>query len=315
MALSRRALVLPLPPSSETRAAAQPSPQPNTLLETRPSVGPGVLTVGGAIAALLLFTVAMLAAESGPLRAPDSLRQGEVLRVEWVGGGTRGSVQWNKKTFPLLPGKPGEPLVALVPVPVNQEAGTYTLKAGALTHSFEVLDVDYPRQNIRVSKSMSRLRPLPGELQTIGRLQKTLSTNRHWTDTFVSPTPDCMNSVFGVKRYHNGKYSGRYHKGVDLRSKEGTPVRAFTDGVIRISRKFRLNGGTIGIDHGQGMVSVYIHLSRLRAREGQIVKAGDIIGEVGQTGFATGPHLHWGLYVHRVAVNPDQWTGAVSLCE
>jgi murein DD-endopeptidase MepM/ murein hydrolase activator NlpD len=73
---------------------------------------------------------------------------------------------------------------------------------------------------------------------------------------------------------------------------------------------FRLHGGTVGLDHGQGVTSSYIHLSKTAVKEGQVVKQGEVIGYVGSTGFSTAPHLHWGLYVHGSPVNPKQWNPA-----
>jgi murein DD-endopeptidase MepM/ murein hydrolase activator NlpD len=124
-----------------------------------------------------------------------------------------------------------------------------------------------------------------------------------------------MNSPFGVLRYHNGVYSGNFHRGMDLRSPKGRPVRAITAGTVRIAHMFRLHGGTVGLDHGQGVTSLYLHLSRIAAREGRVVRRGEIIGWVGATGFATGPHLHWGLYVNGVPVNPAQWISGIEACE
>jgi murein DD-endopeptidase MepM/ murein hydrolase activator NlpD len=78
---------------------------------------------------------------------------------------------------------------------------------------------------------------------------------------------------------------------------------------------YQLHGGTVGIDHGQGVVSVYIHLSKVAVHDGQHVNAGDVVGYVGHTGFATGPHLHWGLYVNGLPVNSNQWIQGVNPCQ
>jgi murein DD-endopeptidase MepM/ murein hydrolase activator NlpD len=152
------------------------------------------------------------------------------------------------------------------------------------------------------------LKPLPGELEAIQDLKTVLTATRHWDRSLMSPTPDCQISPFGVKRYHNGVYINDYHKGVDLRSPQGRPIKAITDGVVKVAApQFRLHGGTVGLDHGQGLSSVYIHMSKVAVKTGQAVKKGDVIGYVGSTGFATGPHLHWGLYAGGVPVDPDQW--------
>lgn len=203
---------------------------------------------------------------------------------------------------------------AVLGIPVDTKPGTYRLTVMAssgtalASASITVLDAKFPRQNITVSKSTKGLQPLPGELEAIQALKVSMTPIRYWKQPFISPTPDCENSPFGVKRYHNGVYTQDYHKGVDLRSPHGRPIRAIADGVVKIAApKFRLHGGTVGLDHGQGVSSIYIHMSKVAVKPGDTVKKGDAIGYVGATGFATGPHLHWGLYANGVPVNPDRW--------
>jgi murein DD-endopeptidase MepM/ murein hydrolase activator NlpD len=84
--------------------------------------------------------------------------------------------------------------------------------------------------------------------------------------------------------------------------------------MVRISRQFRLHGGTVGLDHGQGVTTLFIHLSKTLVKEGASVRPGQIIGHIGATGFATGPHLHWVVNVHGVSVNPAQWTPSIRPC-
>jgi murein DD-endopeptidase MepM/ murein hydrolase activator NlpD len=87
----------------------------------------------------------------------------------------------------------------------------------------------------------------------------------------------------------------------------GAPIRAVAAGTVKISQMFTLRGGTVGIDHGQGLETIYMHMSRFAAKEGQQVQAGDVIGFVGSTGRATGPHLHWSLYANGHSISPNQW--------
>jgi murein DD-endopeptidase MepM/ murein hydrolase activator NlpD len=77
---------------------------------------------------------------------------------------------------------------------------------------------------------------------------------------------------------------------------------------------WNVHGGTVGIDHGQGLASYYLHLSRFKAKEGERVRKGDIVGYVGATGFATGPHLHWQMTVNGVPVNPHEWVSGIEPC-
>ena len=277
----------------------------------------------GCIRLTVLQVAVLLTAQAQAPPAPEMprVRQGEVLRVNWNGDSTPSRLGWGTVSVPFFPNRGGEGWLALLPVEARKKPGDYTAQVvdrrGRTlgSQSFTVLNGGFPEQNIRVSRRMRSLRPLPGERETIQALIRRVSPERYWQDPFVSPTRDCMNSLFGVRRLYNGKFTGNYHRGVDLRSPQVLPVHATAAGIVRISKMYRLNGGTVGIDHGQGVVSIYIHMSRLIAKQGQKVLAGEVIGEVGSTGFATGPHLHWGLYVAEVPVNPNQWTGEVGQCE
>ncbi len=258
---------------------------------------------------------------------PTTVKQGEVLKVELknVSNMVLGT---NDYAYATLAGhkarfftQPGGDLLALVPVSVYEKPASLPLTiynaAGVpiKTASIAIQDAHYKIQNITVSKTTAGLKPLPGELEAIQSLKDTISPVRYWTaPPFLSPTVDCQNSPFGVKRYHNGISIDDYHKGVDLRSSAGRPIRAITDGRVQIATMYRLHGGTVGLDHGQGIGSIYIHMSKLAVKQGEMVKKGQTIGYVGSTGFASGPHLHWGLYVSGLPVSPNQWTVAVPKC-
>ena len=248
--------------------------------------------------------------------AQTQVKQGEVLRV--TSSGT--TAQFLDKTIRVFPLAEGSNL-GLMPIAVKQLPGQYNVIVrdahGVKVQDLpiEVVDAHYPRQNIVASKAMKSLTPLPGEMEAVRALNSTVSAKRMWVEPFLTPTPECMNSLFGVMRYHNGKPTGNFHRGVDLRSPMGRPVHAISPGIVRISQMFRLHGGTIGIDHGQGVVSTYLHMSKLAVAEGTLVTTGDVVGYVGATGFATGPHLHWGLYENGVPVNPSQWIPAVHRCQ
>ena len=261
------------------------------------------------------------------IEVPTTVKQGEVLKIHvndqhyLVRNSTpsSGSVSFAGRTAKFFQHE-DETFTALVPVSVFQKPGAYTLKImdpnGPVisTRTVNVVDGKYRTQNVNVSSSTAGLQPLPGELEAIQALKEVLTPTKYWDDSFITPTPDCQNSPFGVKRFHNGKATGDYHKGVDLRSPTGRPVKAINGGTVKIAKMYRLHGGTVGLDHGQGISSVYIHMSKVAAKPGQQVKKGDVIGYVGSTGFATGPHLHWGMYVSGLPVNPNQWIKGVPLC-
>jgi murein DD-endopeptidase MepM/ murein hydrolase activator NlpD len=207
----------------------------------------------------------------------------------------------------------------LMGVPIDHPPQTANLSfQGQAAHlegkPIQIAKAWYPSQNITVGKATAGLQPLPGELEAVQQLKERLTEKQYWHFPLLSPTPHCMISPFGVKRYHNGVYTKNYHKGVDLRSPYGFPVKAISGGMVRIAAPhFRLHGGTVGLDHGQGLSSIYIHLSKVLVQEGEMVKAGETVGLIGATGFASGPHLHWGLYANGTPVNPLDWI-PVSAC-
>lgn len=257
---------------------------------------------------VLALAAAALAVQ---VEMPRTVLQGDTIRIR-VSGGEAASARFREKTVPLFR-QPDEALLGLMPVKVLEAPGEYPLEIFSesgevlFTETVTVSDAAFPIQDIRATKQMKSLTPMPGEREAIAKLRNTVSPRRYWQEPFLKPTPQCQNSPFGVQRYHNGQPSGNFHSGVDLRSPMGTPVRAAADGVVRISKMFRLHGGTVGIDHGQGVTTLYIHLSALKAAEGKRVRRGEIVGLVGSTGFSTGPHLHWAVYVHGLPVNPVQW--------
>lgn len=174
----------------------------------------------------------------------------------------------------------------------------------------------FKAQNITISGEKSNLTPTKDELDKIQKAKNTLSDVAYWVNPpFNSPVNGCMISQYGLIRYHNGIPTGDYHKGIDIKAPKGTPIRSIAGGKVLIAKQFRLHGGTVAIDHGQGLTSIYLHMSKITTRQGQIVTQNQKIGEVGSTGFATGPHLHYGIYVNGIPVNPEgQWIKLIPGC-
>jgi murein DD-endopeptidase MepM/ murein hydrolase activator NlpD len=218
----------------------------------------------------------------------------------------------NGQTIRLFPQSDGTRL-GLMPVSVRVAPGSYKVEflddGGAVLSSapVRVRDARFPKQNITLSRRTQALKPSPGEMETVAALRKTVSDARHWDEPFAKPVPGCLTSPFGVQRLYNGKPSGSYHSGIDQRGAEGTPILATAGGTVKIARLFNIHGGTVGIDHGQGVTSAYLHMSKLAVTEGAAVSKGDVIGYVGTTGRSTAPHLHWGISVNGVHVNPLGW--------
>ncbi|HUF28963.1 MAG TPA: M23 family metallopeptidase [Gemmatimonadaceae bacterium] len=133
--------------------------------------------------------------------------------------------------------------------------------------------------------------------------ERSHATPRLWDSAFVRPRDARITSGFGHGREFNGRIQSR-HMGVDFAGAVGTPIRAPNRGVVALVDEFYLGGNVVYIDHGAGLVTAYLHLSRQEVAQGDTVERGQIIGRVGATGRVTGPHLHWIARYGRVTIDP-----------
>ena len=250
-----------------------------------------------------------LAAEPCRL-SPANPKQGTVVRLTC--DVQIASARMGERAVPLFKQSNGEWL-GLMPIPANlapgaaQVAFLSPMQQEEQTAGLTVLDAHFATQNVNLAPGIANLHNSPEEVELLKGFRANLTEMRYWQDRFVEPVDGCMVSPFGVKRYRNHKPTGDYHGGVDLRSPEGAPVRAATDGTVKLAQLITVLGNAVGIDHGQGVETLYMHMSKLAVEPGAAVKQGDVIGYVGTTGRSSGPHLHWTVYVNSVQVNPAQW--------
>lgn len=259
----------------------------------------------------MLLALLSLPSVAGEIRIePASVPQGGVIRIV----GTAAAARMLGRTVRIFPQTDGEPF-GLMPVEATQPPGIYPLEVldsgGKRLHTVRITvrDARFPKQNIALSPKIAALRPAPGEAEAAAAFRALVTDSRYWEEPFARPVPGCMGSTFGVARLHNGKPTGNFHGGLDQNAATGQPVRAIAAGTVRLVRPFQLMGNTVGIDHGQGLESMYLHLSKFAVTDGQRVHKSDVIGYAGATGRVTGPHLHWSVYVNGVPVNPAQWVG------
>lgn len=170
----------------------------------------------------------------------------------------------------------------------------------------------FPTQSIWLSEDRAGIEGTDYEFDQVDVFKQIVSPEKYWSGPLLRPSEGRLSTPYGVRRYYNGVFAtDYYHRGVDYAAPTGTPVMAPAAGQIRLIGRvadgFELHGNTIGIDHGQGVLSIFIHLSRIDVQEGDFVQAGQTVGAIGSTGVATGPHLHWGFYVNGVAVDPGPW--------
>lgn len=127
-----------------------------------------------------------------------------------------------------------------------------------------------------------------------------------WSGPFVAPSEGTMDSPYGLQSYYNGRPAW-WHQGMDYAASAGAPVVAANAGTVALAQALPLGGNTVVIDHGQGVLTEYLHLSGFTVRVGERVTKGTPLGRIGATGLVTGPSLHWGLYVNGTWVNPAFW--------
>lgn len=226
---------------------------------------------------------------------------------------TAPTVTANGKEYPSFPLSsnrfrafvPTSPLDApgRIVIQVNGAEETRNLAVGLSNRNFRT-----QRITLRGSGSLGT----DHEFDRVDAFKRLVSPERHWNGALLRPSQGRVSSEYGVRRYYNGEFAENYyHRGVDYAAGTGTPVVAPAAGYIRlvgrVSDGFELHGNTVGIDHGQGLLSIMIHLSRIDVNNGDFVRAGQRVGAIGSTGAATGPHLHWGLYLNQVAVDPVPW--------
>jgi murein DD-endopeptidase MepM/ murein hydrolase activator NlpD len=173
----------------------------------------------------------------------------------------------------------------------------------AVTHG------DYDSERLRVAPSMAEPDSL-AQLRIAREIAQARSVSRAaqhsprvWESPFLLPRPTRITSRYGTAREYNGKQVSR-HLGTDFSGKVGTPVRATNAGRVALVARFYLAGNVVYLDHGEGLISAYFHLSKTLVKQGDLVTKGQVIGQVGQTGRVTGPHLHWVMRYGGVTIDP-----------
>ncbi len=203
---------------------------------------------------------------------------------------------------------------AVVGLPLSMAPGPASLSIGdpdgpALALTFIIAKIDYPEQRLTISNKR-QVDPTAEDLIRIaGDRREMYRAFRSWDEkpvatAFRLPAIGPRSSSFGLKRFFNGQPRSP-HSGVDIAAADKSDVVAPAAGVVVATGDYFFNGNTVLIHHGQGLVTMYCHMSEISVQDGDRLAAGDLIGKIGQTGRVTGPHLHWSISLNQVRVNPE----------
>lgn len=160
-----------------------------------------------------------------------------------------------------------------------------------------------PRNKVEPSKK--ELNKILFDQKRIKDSKKIGSKKKLFSQQFILPAEGRLSGVYGSQRILNSK-PRRPHYGIDIAAKEGTKILAPSSGIVKLIEKdMFFTGNTIVIDHGLGLISIFAHLKDIFVNEKDFITQGEIIGSIGMTGRATGPHLHWGVYLENTSVDPE----------
>lgn len=214
---------------------------------------------------------------------------------------------------PVMVVRDGGRWVAVLGIPLSTKPGQIRLvveREGAPPSPIDLAigPKRYVEQKLKVAPGMVDLSP--EDLERVERerpiLQHALATFSEAppaTLRFEPPVPGRRSSSYGMRRVFNGQPRAP-HTGMDIAAATGTPIVAPLAGTVVVTGDYFFNGGTVIVDHGQGLVTMYCHLSAIDVKPGDRLAEGDVLGKVGATGRVTGPHLHWGVTLNRTMVDP-----------
>ena len=216
---------------------------------------------------------------------------------------------------PVLVVKEQETWLAIVGIPLTRQPGQAVVTQGSRSLPFTVGNKKYPEQHITL-KNKRQVNPEPNDLKRIEReLAEQTTAYRSFSPVLPSnllldkPVNGPLSSKFGVRRFFNGEERNP-HAGLDFAVPAGTPIKTPANGKVILIGDYFFNGQTVFVDHGQGFISMFCHLSRIDVKKGQDLRRGEVVGRVGSTGRATGPHMHWNVSLNDARVDPAIFIGA-----
>ncbi|AVB24831.1 peptidoglycan DD-metalloendopeptidase family protein [Pseudomonas syringae pv. syringae] len=253
-------------------------------------------------------------ADSFIARALDKPVPGGVAVIDLGTGAQAPTATYQSKPV-LVVKEQGTRWLAIVGIPLTVKPGTQQVTSGGRTLNFTVGIKKYPEQHITL-KNKRQVNPNPEDNKRIeGELAEQLRAYRSFSPGTPSnlildkPVNGPLSSKFGVRRFFNGEERNP-HSGLDFAVPAGTPIKSPAAGKVILTGNYFFNGNTVFVDHGQGFISMFCHMSKIDVKVGDLVPRGGVVGKVGATGRATGPHMHWNVSLNDARVDPAIFIGA-----
>lgn len=241
----------------------------------------------------------------------EALVPGGIAILELSDNGNNSKVYFNNKRVAVF--QHDNNWFAMAGIGLSTKPGEYEFSVkqtdGTTNKSkFNVSHKKYDEQHLTI-KNKRKVNPNKQDTDRIvAESKRKKKAKKQFTEStpnvdFIWPVTGRISSIFGLRRFFN-EQERRPHSGLDIAATEGTPIKAAASGTVIDSGDFFFSGNMIYLDHGQGIVSLYAHLSKIAVKPGDVVKQGDIIGNVGQTGRVTGPHLHFAIISNQTLIDP-----------
>ncbi len=224
-----------------------------------------------------------------------------------------GHITMNERNISVLPHPSlSHQGIAWIPIdyytPSQEMNLTWHSDLGEVNIPLSIKNFEYPTETLSVDSA--KVTPPPEALERIEQekaeaeaIYHTITPKRYWNKPFIYPMDSVITSQYGSARTYNGVLKS-YHGGVDFRARTPLPIQAANDGIVVLVKDRYYAGGTVIIDHGEGLYSCYFHMSRFNVNVGDTITRGQNIGLSGETGRITGPHLHFGLMVSGLQSDP-----------
>ena len=265
---------------------------------------------------ILLLVLSGFTVPGFPLELPDNASVPGGVVIVPIKSADKPEAYYNDNRV-LITGEKNNWL-AIVGIPLSAQPGNHKLrvkdKSRESFYSFEITKKEYETQYLTI-ENKRQVNPTPDDMKRINQEKKLIQEAKaEWTETdqiqldLIIPAKGPYSSPFGLRRYFNNQ-PRLPHSGLDIAAAEGSPIAAAADGRVVNTGDYFFNGKTVFIEHGQGIITMYCHMSSIEVKKDQNVRQGQPIGKVGKSGRATGAHLHWSVILNKAMVDPALFVG------